>query len=269
MKEEIVKVEGLKKYYNLKDKGILKAVDHIDFSIRKGEILGLVGESGSGKSTVGKCLIGILRPTEGKVIYKDKDIFGEKLSREEKAEIKKGIQIVFQDPLSSMNPRMTIQQIIEEPMIIQKKYGKKPDRSKKIIELLELVELTEEFLQRYPSELSGGQNQRICIARAMASNPDFIIADEPAAALDVSVRGQIALLFKNLQKKKGLTCLFISHDLMLVRQICDRIGVMYKGKIVELAETEELYNHPEHHYTKSLLSAIPLIKFCDFDIHTP
>lgn len=259
-KEEcLLEISGLKKYYRVKSKEVLKAVDDISFSIKRGEILGLVGESGSGKSTVGKCLIQIIKPSEGEIWYKGIDICNPKLKRSEKAVIKKGIKIVFQDPVSSMNPRMTVREIIEEPMIIQKLYKTKEERMKLTIELLETVGLLGNLHDRYVSELSGGQNQRVCIARSLVGNPDFIIADEPVASLDVLVRWKMVELFQYLQKEKGLTCLFITHDLRTARQICDRIGVMYQGKLVELAETEKIYKNPMHLYTKSLISAIPTL----------
>ena len=257
-RQRLLEVLNLKQYFALDKKSIVKAVDDISFEIYKGEIFGLVGESGSGKSTTGKTIINIHKPTEGKIIYKGKCISDKKVYKKEKKSINKSMQIIFQDSTSSLNPRMTIGDIIEEPLNIQGILKNKEDRMKKVKEMLNLVGLDDEYIDKYPYDFSGGQRQRVGIARALAVNPEFIIADEPIASLDVSIQAQIVNLFKKLQIEKNLTCLFIAHDLSMVRHISDRIGVMYKGKLVELANADQLYNNPIHPYTKSLLSSIPI-----------
>jgi len=254
--EKILEVKNLKQYFNLDRNTVIKAVDDISFDIYKGEIFGLVGESGSGKSTTGRSIINIYQPTGGKIYYRGKLISDPKIYGAEKRFVNRNMQIIFQDSTSSLNSRMTIKEIIEEPLLIQKVCNKKEERNKKIYELLDLVGLDKIYLDRYPYECSGGQRQRVGIARALSLDPEFIIADEPIASLDVSIQAQIINLFKKLQREKGLTCLFVSHDLAMVRYVCDRVGVMYHGKIVELAETRELYRHPIHPYTKALFSSI-------------
>lgn len=254
--KKILEVKNLKKYFQLDKYTVTKAVNDITFDINQGEIFGLVGESGSGKSTTGRCIINIYRPTQGEIYYKGELISNPKIYRKEKNYINRNMQIIFQDSTSSLNSRMTIGEIIEEPLVIQKIYKKKKDRINKVSELLNLVGLDKNYLKYHPYEISGGQRQRVAIARALSLNPEFIIADEPIASLDASIQAQIINLFKKLQKEKGLTCLFISHDLAMVRYVCNRVGVMYNGKIVELAETKELYQNPIHSYTQALLSSI-------------
>jgi oligopeptide transport system ATP-binding protein len=254
--EKLLEVKNLKHYFKLDRNTVIKAVNDISFDIYQGEIFGLVGESGSGKSTTGRSIINIYQPTGGDVYYKGKQISDPHVYKKEKTYINRNMQIVFQDSTSSFNSRMTIGEIIEEPLIIQKIYRKKADRMEKVSELLNLVGLDISCRDHYPYEVSGGQRQRVAIARALSLDPEFIIADEPIASMDASIQAQIINIFKRLQKERGLTCLFISHDLAMVRYVCDRVGVMYHGKIVELAETKELYQNPIHLYTQSLLSSI-------------
>lgn len=257
-REKLLEVNNFKKYFELDKNTMVKAVDDISFEIYKGEIFGLVGESGSGKSTVGKSIIKINEPTSGEIIYKGKCISDKKVYKKEKRDISKSMQIIFQDSTSSLNPRMTIGDIISEPLKIQKSCSGKEDIRNRVFEVLDLVGLDRSYVNKYPCDFSGGQRQRIGIARALVVNPEFIIADEPIASLDVSIQAQIVNLFKKLQKERGLACLFIAHDLSMIRHISDRIGVMYNGKLVELASAKELYKNPIHPYTKSLLSAIPI-----------
>ncbi|QOR68825.1 ATP-binding cassette domain-containing protein [Cytobacillus suaedae] len=236
---------------------MVKAIDGISFDIFRGETLGLVGESGCGKSTTGRTIIRLYDATDGQVLFEGEDVHGKK----SKAELKKfsrKMQMIFQDPYASLNPRMTVADIIAEGIDIHGLAQNSQDRMNRVQELLETVGLNKDHATRYPHEFSGGQRQRIGIARALAVDPEFIIADEPISALDVSIQAQVVNLLKKLQEEKGLTYLFIAHDLSMVKYISDRIGVMYFGKIVELATSEELYNNPIHPYTKSLLSAIPL-----------
>ncbi|MBW9156877.1 ATP-binding cassette domain-containing protein [Clostridium tagluense] len=254
--EKILEVKNLKQYFKLDRNTVSKAVDNISFDIYKGEILGLVGESGSGKSTTGRSIINIYKPTGGEIYYRGKLISDRKIYRAEKKFINRNMQIIFQDSTSALNSRMTIKEIIEEPLIIQKLYKKKEERREKVYKLMNLVGLDKIYQDYYPFECSGGQRQRVGIARALSVDPEFIIADEPIASLDVSIQAQIINLFKKLQRENGLTCLFISHDLAMVKYVCNRVGVMYHGKIVELAETKELYRNPIHPYTKALFSAI-------------
>lgn len=254
--EKILEVKNLKQYFKVDRNTIIKAVDNISFDIYKGEIFGLVGESGSGKSTTGRSIINIYKQTSGEVYYRGKLISDSKIYKTERKLINKNMQIIFQDSTSSLNSRMTVKEIIEEPLIIQKLYKKKEDQLEKVYKLMDLVGLDESYKDKYPYECSGGQRQRIGIARALSLDPEFIIADEPIASLDVSMQAQIINLFKKLQKEKGLTCLFISHDLEMVRYVCNRVAVMYHGKIVEVAETKELYKNPIHPYTKALFSSI-------------
>lgn len=254
--EKILEVKNLKQYFKVDRNTIIKAVDDISFDIYKGEIFALVGESGSGKSTTGRSIINIYKQTSGEVYYRGKLISDYKIYKTERKLINKNMQIIFQDSTSSFNSRMTVKEIIEEPLIIQKLYKKKEDRLEKVYKLMDLVGLDESYKDKYPYECSGGQRQRIGIARALSLDPEFIIADEPIASLDISMQAQIINLFKKLQKEKGLTCLFISHDLAMVRYVCNRVAVMYHGKIVEVAETKELYKNPIHPYTKALFSSI-------------
>lgn len=254
--EKLLEVKNLQQYFNLDIHSVIKAVNDISFDIYRGEIFGLVGESGSGKTTLGRSIINIYKPTFGDIYYRGKRISDPKVYKKEKKYINKNVQIIFQDSRSSLNPRMRISQIIQEPLIIQKIYRGKENLEKKVDELLDLVGLDKSCLEQYPFELSGGQRQRVAIARALSLNPEFIIADEPIASLDVSIQAQIINIFKRLQIEKGMTCLFISHDLTMVRFICNRVGVMFNGKLVELAETEKLYKNPLHPYTKALMSSI-------------
>jgi len=254
LNQPLVKIRNLKKYFHIKDQGLLHAVDDINLDIPAGETLGLVGESGCGKSTTGLTLVRLLQPTSGEVFYNDKDIFS--LKGKESKEIRQRMQIIFQDPYSSLNPKKLIKSIISEPFIV---HGiiKRKNIEEKINRLLEMTGIAKNLLTKYPHELDGGKRQTIGIARALALEPDFIVCDEPVSALDVSIQAQILNLLMNLQKKLNLTYLFITHDLSVVKHISQRVAVMYLGKIVELAETNELFNDPQHPYTKALLSAIP------------
>ena len=250
----LLEVKNLKKYFPVGHKKLLRAVDDVTLSIEKGETLGLVGESGCGKSTLGRTVIGLYEPTDGQILFEGKDVTH--LKGKERKEFSKNIQMIFQDPYASLNPRMTVSDIIGEGLDIHKIY-KGEARQKRIFELLDLVGLSQEHASRFPHEFSGGQRQRIGIARALAIEPKLIICDEPISALDVSIRAQVLNLLAKLQKERGLTYLFISHDLSVMRFICDRIAVIHKGLLVELAECEKLFAHPLHPYTRALLSAIP------------
>ena len=256
--QPLLEVKDLKQHFNI-NMGLfkskpLKAVDGVSFSIRKGETLGLVGESGCGKTTVGRTILHLYKLTSGEVWYNGKRI----ATKEDINEFRKKATMVFQDPYSSLNPRMTVSDIIGEPLDVHKLYSSKEERRERILELMGHVGLNSEHASRYAHEFSGGQRQRIGIARALAVNPDFIVCDEPVSALDVSIQAQVINMFDELQEKLGLTYLFIAHDLLVVRHISDRIAVMYLGKMVELADAEEIYNHPLHPYSKSLLSAVPI-----------
>lgn len=240
-----------------RNKVVVKAVDDVSFKIPRGQTYGLVGESGCGKTTTGRTIIRLYKPTGGEVYFNGKLISG-KLSPEDKRLVHQGIQMIFQDPISSLNPRMTIKEIIGEGLLINKVVSNEDELYARALEMIKLVGLSEDHLSRYPHEFSGGQRQRIGIARALIMEPEFIIADEPISALDVSIRAQVLNLMSKLQKERGLTYLFIAHDLSVVRFISDRIGVIYKGKLMELAGSEQLFAHPFHPYTRSLLSAIPM-----------
>ena len=253
--ETILHVEDLKKHFYLGRKRTLKAVDGVTFEIRRGETLGLVGESGCGKSTLGRTLMRIYEPTAGTIKFKDKD--ASCLTKDDKREICNEIQMIFQDPYSSLNPRMTVGDIIAEGWDMRRKYAGE-ERKQKIVELLELVGLNEEHASRFPHEFSGGQRQRIGIARALSMNPEFIICDEPISALDVSIQAQIMNLLIDLQKERDLTYLFIAHDLSMVRYISDRIAVMYLGCIVEFGDSKDVSRNPKHPYTQALFSAAPV-----------
>lgn len=255
--EKLLEIKGLKQYFNEGKPNMVKAVDDISFDIYKGETLGLVGESGCGKSTTGRTMIRLYDATDGQVLFNGEDVHGKK-SRKELMQFNRKMQMIFQDPYASLNPRLKVADIIAEGIDIHGLAKSKEDRMNKVYELLQTVGLNREHANRYPHEFSGGQRQRLGIARALAVEPDFIIADEPISALDVSIQAQVVNLMKKLQKEKGLTYLFIAHDLSMVKYISDRIGVMYFGKLVELAPSDVLYKNPLHPYTKSLLSAIPL-----------
>ncbi|MBU8682884.1 ATP-binding cassette domain-containing protein [Bacillus haynesii] len=256
MAEKLLEIKNLKQHFST-PKGIVKAVDGISFDIYKGETLGLVGESGCGKSTTGRSIIRLYQATSGEVLFKGKNVHDKK-SAKDLLEFNRKMQMIFQDPYASLNPRMTVADIIAEGIDIHGLAKTKKERLERVHELLNLVGLNKEHANRYPHEFSGGQRQRIGIARALAVEPEFIIADEPISALDVSIQAQVVNLMKDLQKERGLTYLFIAHDLSMVKYISDRIGVMYFGKLVELAPADELYENPLHPYTQSLLSAIPL-----------
>lgn len=255
--ELILKVRNLKQYFNEGSKGEVRAIDDISFDIFKGETFGLVGESGSGKTTTGRAVMRLYQPTSGEIIFEDKDIASLK-NRRDMLDFRKDIQMIFQDPYASLNPRMKVEDIIAEGLEIHGLVKTKTERKAKVADLLEQVGLNPQHATRYPHEFSGGQRQRIGIARALAVAPKMIVADEPISALDVSIQAQVVNLLEELQKDFGLTFLFIAHDLSMVKYISDRIAVMYMGKIVELADADELYYHGLHPYTKSLLSAIPL-----------
>ena len=253
----LVEVRHLKEYFPI-SVGMfrskpLKAVDDVSFAIRKGETLGLVGESGCGKTTVGRTLLHLYKPTDGEILYNGKPI----KTKAEINEFRKKATMVFQDPYSSLNPRMTVSDIIGEPLDVHKMYASKEERHERILELMNRVGLNSEHAARYAHEFSGGQRQRIGIARALALDPDFIVCDEPVSALDVSIQAQVINMFDELQEQMGLTYLFIAHDILVVRHISDRIAVMYLGKMVELADAAEIYERPLHPYTKSLMSAVP------------
>ncbi|MBU8732595.1 ATP-binding cassette domain-containing protein [Cytobacillus oceanisediminis] len=255
-KEALLKVNNLKKHFSMGKGQTLKAVDDVSFHIKKGETFGIVGESGCGKSTAGRTIIGLYNRTEGDVLYDGKNVHT--MTEKERFAFHRKMQMIFQDPYASLNPRSTVQEIISEPMEVHGLYPNKKERLERVYQLLEDVGLNRDHANRYPHEFSGGQRQRIGIARALALDPEFIIADEPISALDVSVQAQVVNLLKGLQKKKGLTYLFIAHDLSMVKHISDRIGVMYLGNLVELTTSENLYKNPLHPYTQALLSAIPI-----------
>lgn len=259
--EVLLKVENVKKYFPIKGGvmqrtvGYVKAVDGVSFEIKKGETLGLVGESGCGKSTTGRTILNLLEKTEGKIYFQGKDI--DELSKKDLRKMRPKMQLIFQDPYSSLNPRMTVGKIIGEALLNHKMISKE-DLREKVLETMKICGLAPYQIDRYPHEFSGGQRQRIGIARALILNPDFIVADEPVSALDVSIQAQIINLLRDLQKEKKFSYLFISHDLSVVEHICDKVGVMYLGSLVELAPSDEIFKNPLHPYTKALMSAIPI-----------
>lgn len=262
--EYILEVQDLKKWYPIKDgvfsrvNGNIKAVDGVSFNIKSGETVGIVGESGCGKSTLGRTLIRSIDPTSGNVIFDGEDIT--KLNKKQLKTARNKMKFIFQDPYASLNPRMTVKDIIAEPIDIQKNYKTNKERDAKIEEAMDMVGLNKKYINRYAHEFSGGQRQRIGIARAMILDPKLVICDEPVSALDVSVQAKIINLLKKLQREKGVAYIFISHDLSVVEHIADRVAVMYLGKIVELSDKKELYKNPKHPYTKALFSAIPRIE---------
>ena len=261
MSKPLIEVKGVKKHFSVgknflkRNRKVCKAVDDVSFTINQGKTLGLVGESGCGKSTLGRCVIRLFDITDGEVKFEGVDLFD--LAPKELKKLRRDIQIIFQDPFASLSPRMTIHDILREPLDVHK-IGSVAEREAKIAEVMEIVGLRPQVLNRYPHEFSGGQRQRVGIARALVLDPKFIVADEPVSALDVSVQAQVLNLIAELQEKKGISFLFIAHDLAVVQHICDEVGVMYLGRLVEKAPAELLYKNPKHPYTKALLSAIPV-----------
>ncbi|MGX7105175.1 ABC transporter ATP-binding protein [Globicatella sanguinis] len=256
-KEPLVQVKHLKQYYDAGTPNEVKAVDDVSFDIYKGETFGLVGESGSGKSTIGRAIVNLYQPTAGEILFNGQSN-QERRSLKQRRLFNKEVQMIFQDPYASLNPRMKVRDIIAEGIDVHGLAHNEKDRNDRVNQLLETVGLNIDHATRYPHEFSGGQRQRIGIARALAVEPQFIVCDEPISALDVSIQAQIINLLEQLQAERGLTYLFIAHDLSMVKYFSDRIGMMYRGKLVELADAEELYANPQHAYTQSLLSAIPL-----------
>jgi len=262
MSEEILlSVKNLEKKFPIKgglfsrEVGAVQAVSSVSFDIKKGETLGLVGESGCGKSTLGRSILRLIEPTAGEIIFKGHSLT--QMRKQDLRKLRRHMQIIFQDPYASLNPRMTVEEILSEPLDVHKVCNSKDEKLKKIYNLLDLCGLRKESVSKFPHEFSGGQRQRICIARALAVSPDFIVCDEPVSALDVSIQAQIVNLLQDLQKELRLTYLFIAHDLKVVEHISDRVAVMYLGKIVEMASAQELYHSPKHPYTQALLSAVP------------
>lgn len=255
--DNLIVVKDLARHFTLSRKQVLKAVDGVTFSIRRGETFGLVGESGCGKSTLGRTIIGLYGCTKGSVAFDGKDL-KDYQSAAERAQLSQRMQMIFQDPYTSLNPRMKVMDIVAEGIDNHRLARSAAEREKMVVRMLESVGLNEGHANRYPHEFSGGQRQRVGIARALAVNPDFVIADEPISALDVSIQAQVVNLLKSLQKSRNLTYLFIAHDLSMVKYISDRIGVMYLGNMVELADSQELFKNPLHPYTRALLSAIPM-----------
>lgn len=255
--EKLLEIKNLKKHFSIDRKTVLKAVDGLTFDIHKGETFGLVGESGCGKSTAGRTILNLYKATDGEVLFKGESVHNKK-SKKDLKQLNQSMQMIFQDPYASLNPRMTVIDIISEGLDIHGLVNNKQERAERVNELLEVVGLNREHRNRYPHEFSGGQRQRIGIARALAVNPEFIIADEPISALDVSIQAQVVNLLQELQEKHNLTYLFIAHDLSMVRHISDRVGVMYLGNMMEITTSEALYADPLHPYTQILLSAVPV-----------
>ncbi|MBS6952807.1 MAG: ATP-binding cassette domain-containing protein [Enterocloster asparagiformis] len=255
MDTPLIQTKNLVKYFNTK-RGPLHAVDNVNISIQKGETLGVVGESGCGKSTLGRTILRLLEPTSGEILYNGQDIVG--YSSRQMKEMRKKMQIIFQDPFTSLNPRMSVSEIIAEPMITTRTHRNPAERMDRVYQLMETVGLAERFINSYPHELDGGRRQRIGIARALSVNPEFIVCDEPVSALDVSIQAQILNLMMDLQDEMGLTYMFVTHNLSVIKHISNNIAVMYLGQCVELATKEELFAHPQHPYTKALLNAIPI-----------
>ena len=255
MPDKLLEVKHLKKYFNTKN-GLLHAVDDVSFDIERGETLGLVGESGCGKSTIGRAILRLHEPTGGEVLLNGVDVT--KLNKQELRALRQKMQIVFQDPYSSLDGRKSVFESIGEPLVIQKVCKSKKEYEERVYELMETVGLAERLVNAYPHELDGGRRQRVGIARALALNPEFLVLDEPVSALDVSIQAQVLNLMQQLQKDRGLTYLFISHNLSVVKHISDRIAVMYLGRMVELADCKQLFKNPVHPYTKALLSAVPI-----------
>ncbi|WP_445613565.1 ABC transporter ATP-binding protein [Geobacillus sp. YF-1] len=261
MREPLLEAKGLKKYFPItggvfgKQVGTVKAVDDVTFTVYRGETLGIVGESGCGKSTTGRMLLRLIEPTDGSIVFEGKHVTA--LSKAELRRLRRDMQMIFQDPFASLNPRHTVEKILEEPLIVHG-MGSKEERKRRVREMLEVVGLGSYHAKRYPHQFSGGQRQRIGIARALMTHPKLIIADEPVSALDVSIQAQVLNLLEDLQRQFGLTYIFIAHDLGVVRHISDRVGVMYLGRMVELADSESLYESPKHPYTQALLSAVPI-----------
>lgn len=260
--ENLIEVRNLTKIYTSENSFSKEqhhstlALNNVSINIKKGEILGLVGESGSGKSTIGNCILRLLQPTRGEILFKNENIMT--FDKKKLMNFRRSSQIIFQNPYSSLNPKMKIKEILQEPLIVHKIEDKKWQENR-ILEVIEMTGLNKDDLNRFPHEFSGGQRQRIAIARALVLNPEFIVADEPVSALDVSIQAQILNLLKELKEKLDLTYLFISHDLNVVRYLCDRVIILYKGEIVESGTTEEIFNNPKCDYTKTLLKAIPTI----------
>ena len=255
MNEPLLETVGLKKYFKT-PRGLLHAVDDVNLSIPCGKTLGVVGESGCGKSTLGRTLLRLIEPTSGQVLYRGENIFTR--NKRQMLEIRKKMQMIFQDPYSSLDPRMSVRDIIAEGLKIHQKTTNREEFDEKVAETMKLVGLTPDLMNRYPYEFSGGQRQRIGIARSLAVEPEFVVADEPLSALDVSIQAQIVQLMEHLKEVRNLTYLFIAHDISMVKYISDRIGVMYHGKLLELGTADEIVNHPLHPYTQSLLSAVPV-----------
>ncbi|AFA46837.1 ATP-binding cassette domain-containing protein [Acetobacterium woodii] len=256
--ETILSVSHLKQHFQINKDFIIKAVDGVSFQIEKGEVFGLVGETGSGKSTIARTIMGIYPATQGEVCFKGNKISDKKVYHKYKNDIHKNMQIIFQDSAAALNPRMTVEEIIIEPIIVNKLIKDKKEIQKKVASLLLEVGLDDTDKNKYPTEISGGQRQRVAIARCLSTSPDLIIADEPIASLDVSIQAQIITLFQKLQREHGFSFLLIAHDLSIIKFICDKVGVMLNGRIMEIGPTEEVFSNPTHPYTQSLLSAMPV-----------